>query len=472
LRRVSVAYFYLLPLIACFCLAVSCKKQIDNNVALIFSCANDEVRFDTVFTSIGSVTKKFTVYNPSNSDITTNIFLSGGKSSFYSINVNGLPGTDFKNVEIREKDSIFIFVKVNINPLDQNNPFLVTDAIDFLTGSKRQEVKLIAYGQDARYIVAGSNGYKIVANPHETTTWTKERPYVVYGWAAIDSLGTLIIEPGTKIYFHHNSGLWAYRYSKLIVGEGGSLDEPVLFRGDRLEKEFEDDYAQWNRIWINEGTNVSINNAIITNAFIGIQVDPLMEIIPTSVKIENTIVKNTKHCGVFGRFLSLEMTNCVITGNEGFSLQLEAGRYSMKHLTIANYYKWERKAPACFVSNKASDPIYSEMPAINTKVDFYNCIIYGKPEAKIETEIEVVKDNGAELEITFQHCLLRVKNSAPYFDNCLLNKDPKFKDINKLDFSLQSSSPAIGAGKPDIGVDNDILGKPRGDKPDIGAYQY
>jgi len=501
-RQFLVNYFCFSLLTICLCLAVSCKKPSGDDI-LRFSYVyiNDEgkakyvidtkitMTFDTVFTSIGSITRNFLVHNTSNQEITIkSIYLAGGTHSMYSINVNGVPGVQgmpFKDITIPKKDSIFVFVKVNINPQNQNNPFLVTDSIVFLTGSRVQDVKLLAYGQDARYIIADpETGVKVVAGKNETVKWTKERPYVVYGWAGIDTLGTLEIEAGTRIYFHNNSGLWAYRYSNLNAN--GTLEEPVLFRGDLLEKQFDEDYNQWNRILINEGANANINYAIISNAFIGVQVDPLPDkdgitITPNSlVKIENTIIKNTKQSGVLSRFLNLEMTNCLIINNGGCGLQLECGQYTMKHLTIANYFKQNtRKTPACYVSNKISDAAYKDIPPQDTKVDFQNCIIYGnyKKEEKIESEIVVHKEDKAELKAKFKNCLMQIKNGTSYpedcvFEGCERNKDPKFTDINKFDFKLLPESPAIGIGLPNIGVPFDILGNPRGDKPDLGAYQF
>ena len=493
MNRTPAISLCILPLILCLILTFSCKRpDSDNNVELHFSIHSDNediqfpsptVHFDTVFSGIGSITRRFTVHNPSNGDVTTTIFLANGKKSYYSINVNGMPGTVdnnsyFKNITIPKKDSIFIFVKVNINPSLQNNPFLVTDSIVFLTGRYKQDVKLLAYGQDARYIIAdqGSEGFrfKIVAGEHEVVRWTKEKPYVVFGWAAIDSTGTLEIEAGTRIHFHNNSGLWAYRCSNLKVGnQDGTLGEPVLFRGDRLEKWFDEDYAQWNRIWINEGAQVAINHAIITNAFIGVQVEALpyndgtIDLTHNSlVKIENTTIKNTRNAGVLARFLNIEMTNCVITNNGAYSLQLEGGEYTMKHVTIGNYFKQaERKASACYVSNKVS--VYDVDMDVNA--EFINCIITGK----LETEIEVKKGEKAKLEVAFHSCLVKSKNNSDYFDEyCLRNEDPKFTDIDKLDFRLLPSSPAIGAGKPNIGVDKDILGNSRGNPPSIGAYEF
>jgi len=469
-RRISVIYLYFLPILIIFGAITSCKPHENNDVLLKFS--TPVVTFDTIFTSVGSITKYFTVHNRSNNEVSTTIFLAGNNKSFFSINVDGESGTYFKNVIIPKKDSIYVFVTVHINPKNVNNPYLVTDSVVFLTGTNTQDVKLLAYGQDAHFIVADKEtGFKVVAGEHETVRWTKERPYVVYGWAAIDSLGTLEIEAGTKIYFHNNSGLWAYRCSNLEVK--GTKEEPVLFRGDRLESWYEKDYAQWNRIWINEGATVTIDNAIITNAFIGIQVEALPYsnghiILPqnSSVKIDNTIIKNTKNCGVLSRFLNIEMTNCVIANNGASSLQLEGGQYKMKHLTVVNHFmQAERKVPACYVSNVVS--VYDDLP-MDIEAEFINCIITGKNE----TEAEIIKKGDkSSLSASFQNCLLKAKNGSEYFKDCLRNEDPKFEEQDKLDFRLKSGSPAIGKGKPISEVDKDILGTTRKSPPDIGAYE-
>jgi len=474
-RPIQATYLYVLSLIICLCCAVSCKKHNENNdVNLRFSCENNTLTFDTVFTSVGSITKHFTVHNPSKSDVTTTIYLAGGAKSKYSINVNGMPGIHFKDVTIPAKDSIFIFVKVNIDPNNPDNHFLETDSIVFMTGVRTQDVNLMAYGQDANFILADpKSGFKVVAGENETVTWTKEKPYVVYGWAAIDSTGTLNIEAGTKIYFHSGSGLWAYRYSNLNVN--GTLEEPVSFRGDRLEAWFNDDYAQWDRIWINEGAEVSIHYAVISNAFVGVQIEPLptndgfLNITDKTIKIENSIIQKTKNCGVISRFLNVNMTNCVIADNGGYGLLLEGGKFTMKHLTVANYYmQAERKNPTCFISNKVlSIKEYETLDPIETKAEFINCIITGRNE----TEVEVKKMDGAELTAAFKNCLVKSKNDADFFEACLLNKDPLFTDKDKHDFTLLPDSPVIGKGKPDVGVPFDILGNPRGNAPDIGAYQ-
>jgi hypothetical protein len=124
------------------------------------------------------------------------------------------------------------------------------------------------------------------------------------------------------------------------------------------------------------------------------------------------------------------------------------------------------------VSNKISAPEYEQIPPIDTKADFFNCIFYGSILKNIQTEVETYRDKGAELEVLFQNCLVKAKDNSGYFKDCLRNEYPVFVDTLKHDFQLQATSPAIGKGKPNIEVPFDILGNSRGDKPDIGAYQF
>ena len=67
----------------------SCKKDLLlSNGALEFSV--DTVLFDTVFTSIGSTTKNFKIYNRSNRPVVIyEVQLAGGSNSTYRFNLDG-----------------------------------------------------------------------------------------------------------------------------------------------------------------------------------------------------------------------------------------------------------------------------------------------------------------------------------------------------------------------------------------------
>ena len=86
----------------------SCKKDdllTDPSATLEFS--DDTIMFDTVFVSIGSVTKNFRIYNRHDQPMKiSTIRLAGGNSSLFRMNVNGTPGKVFSDLEIRAGDSI------------------------------------------------------------------------------------------------------------------------------------------------------------------------------------------------------------------------------------------------------------------------------------------------------------------------------------------------------------------------------
>lgn len=459
-------YFYLIVILLITLFFTSCRPEQFGDTPLVFSTT--EVTFDTVFTTVGSTIQSFTVHNPSHTSVKTDIRLGGGNQSYYSINVDGEPGIYFKDVIIPPKDSIYIFVKVTINPGNVNNPFLVTDSIEFITISGKQSVQLIAYGQDANFIVADSGPehlrYKVVAGAHEEVIWTKEKPYVVYGWAVVDSLGTLKIEPGTKIYFHANSGLWVYRYGHLEAV--GSVDEPILFRSDRLDEWFDSDFTQWSRIWIMEGNRDNlIDHAIVTNSYVGIQMEGFSEYTSNKTIISNTIIKNNQNSSVIARWANFDMVNCVVTQTGGCCLQLEVGKWRVVNSTLANYAAVGRDTthPVVYVSNKSS----FDLQSYHSEAYFENTIIDGN----FRRELREYKSPEYQLNTLYKNCMIRIPNSLPSFVQVILNQNPQFKDRTELDFRLKSNSPAIDAGVPN-GVLFDILGNPRVGNPDIGAYEF
>ena len=240
------------------------KEEFDTSTSTTLSFSQDTITFDTIFTTVGSATKRLVVYNHSNKAIKiSSVSLSGKNSSFFSLNVDGTATNDAKDVEIFAHDSMFVFVKVLINPNNDNNPLLVSDSIRFTLNGNVQYVQLVACGQDAKFVIAdtkqqGLPMYKIVAAENETVTWTAEKPIVIYGYAVIDSAATLNIEQGARIYLHNGAGIWVYKGGCIHVN--GSQDSPVTFQSDRTEKWYANASGLWDRIYINDATKNSTIN--------------------------------------------------------------------------------------------------------------------------------------------------------------------------------------------------------------------
>lgn len=136
-------YFFLLVI-------TSCQKEnfsTSSDIKLQFS--TDTVSFDTIFTRIGSITQWMKVKNPSKYSINiSKIFLAGGEKSPFRLNINGLTGYEDYDVKMSSGDSIFIFVEVTIDPAGKNNPMLIQDSIVFEVNGNRQDIDLMAFGQD------------------------------------------------------------------------------------------------------------------------------------------------------------------------------------------------------------------------------------------------------------------------------------------------------------------------------------
>ena len=463
----------------------SCRKPIEfsDDESLKVAFSTDTITFDTVFTTLGSSTRHLMVYNNNDENLKINsIRLKNGNMSQFSINVDGVSGYDFSDVEIYAKDSVYIFIRVTINPNDQNTPFFVEDKLIFETNKNKQEVSLTAYGQNATYIIADTKignfpKFKIIADSLQEVHWTSERPYVVYGYALINSYGTLVIEEGTQVHFHSGGGLWAYSEGQLRVE--GTPENPVVFQGDRLELSFTDEPGQWDRIWLmeaRENYGHYINNAIIKNGFIGIQAETFLKNNMAPLYIDNTIIDNHTGMGIYSNFYHLKASNFVISNCGTYAIALTGGgEYMFEQGTVANNWsKSTRTTPSLFFNNIYKDP----SDGIDYTNNFYyamnNCIMYGNQEEEFSTDFRPGPDTTYIFNNSLLKTLRRNKEGFANFNECIFNQDPKFVN-NEYNFHLDTLSPAIGIGNPIYSVgmlQYDLDGVSRGDNPDAGAYQF
>jgi hypothetical protein len=394
--------------------------------------------------------------------------------------VDGISGTYFKDVEIAAKDSLFIFVKVTINPAQVNNPFLVSDSVVFRNKNSQQKVDLIAYGQDAHFVVADRESaygpIKIAVQEGQTVHWTNDKPWVIFGFATVDSLGTLIIDAGTKIYSHKNGGLLIHKGASLQVN--GTAADPVLFKSDVLNYSMsENKSGQWSRIWIMESSQNSVlNHAIVENAEVGIDIESMQQREAGKTIIRNCLIKNSYFYGIQIRNAEVEMENTIIANSEQTNvLSMRVGDLLANHVTIANY-KNTKNAAACAFKNYFFDYVVvgNTLQTIQyegaTNIIFNNCIVYGNKEEELLEEAG--EQTSSLINYQLNNCLVRSRWNNAHLTQCIFNQDPLFKDISKYEFSLLLNSPAINAGKTGLGITNDYAGNSRDGQPDIGAYEF
>jgi len=474
----------LVSLVAMFSLYSCQKDQIDTDPDSKLEFSQDTLFFDTVFTSLGSITQSFTIHNPGQHKLRiSSIRLAGGASSFYRMNIDGVAAFEVNDVEIEGEDSLYVFCRVTIDPTDERNPFVVSDSIIFETNSNVQAVNLVAWGQNANYILAdtyipGFPKFRILAHENETVRWTSDRPYVIYGYAVVDSTGRLEISRGARIYFHDNSGLWVYKGGS--ISARGSMDAPIVFQGDRLEEFYEDLPGQWDRIWINEGSvNNEIDYAIIRNGFIGLQLETLQEQMGNQLILSNTRIENMTGYGILTRFYNLTaFNNVVVNCGQYLAAFTWGGNYDVRQCTFANYWSSSvRVTPSIVMNNFATDADNVVYP-FEFQGYFGNIVFDGRNE----DELLLLSDPGAPFNYKFDHCLLKTMldiSDQNHYPGCLVNEDSLYIDYLEGNYQPDTLSPLIDKGNPEVitqsffDLGRDIIESMREPAlPDIGAYEF
>jgi hypothetical protein len=468
---------------------VSCISEEDyirdKSANLKFS--SDTLRFDTIFTSMGSVTKQIMVYNKENKPIKIDqIRLGGGRNSFYRINVDGDTNIIIKDVEIGAKDSMYIFARVTINPNNQNNPLLVSDSIIFSFNNKEQYVQLEAFGQDAYYHYPKAGNFISIAHQEGAQNgvtvngydiqWNNDKPHVVFGVLGVDSLYTLNITSGTRIHFNSKASFLIYRDASLNVI--GNTQDPVVFEAIRRDGYYASLPGQWDYIHYYPGSkNNVLHDAIIKNATIGLIIDSCVTAdvdIPT-VDIKNVRIENMSAYGILSRGGHIKAGNLLVqnTAKETLALTI-GGKYQFVYCTFANYWNYEsRKTKTVFLQNYYVDFNNNIQLRPIIECNFYNTIIYGSQDE----EIIIDKMEGADLNYAFESSLLKtsiLNNQSPFVSNCVFNQDPLFNKPMEGDLRIQEGSVAIGMANlswyPFFPYD--LAGNDRLSYRTIGALEY
>ncbi len=441
-------------------------------------------------------------------------------NSFYRLNVDGTTGLEgdlegkfFENIELLAKDSLFIFIEttIDIETLSASDTqFLYTDKILFDAGSNQQEVDLVTLVKDAVFIYPNRNEDTGIIEtlvfdvngdgiPDETSiqgrflnddelTFTNERPYVIYGYAGVNTGQVLTMEPGTRVHFHANSGLIVTTDGSLqINGEFSAdqdlLENEVILEGDRLEPLFADVPGQWGTVWLFNGSiNNTINYATIKNGTIGVLAEGNQDAPNDKLSITNSQLYNHSSFGILGRATSISGENVVINncGQSSFA-GIFGGKYNFTHSTIANYWNNSfRQFPALLLNDFLVDENNSVITNALVEANFNNCIIYGNdnPEFLLENE-------GNQFNFKFTHCLLRFDNDnlsgsgnynfndALHYEGNRFNQNPNFESAfeNLMRIGQNSAANDLGLLAFADQVPFDLLNMSRISEPDSGAYQ-
>ena len=327
-------FLYLLILIGVA--ACSDDDSFTTSPTATLSFSADSVKMDTVFSTIGSRTYDFWVYNRSQSGVRLqSVRLRQGNQTGFRVNVDGTYldnalGSVVTDLEVRKGDSIRVFVELTAPENGQSEPQKIEDDLLFrLESGVEQRVVLRGYAWDALQLKSGL----VVSSD---TLIESSRPIVLYGQGLrVDSAATLTLK-NTTLYFHDGAGVDVY---------GTLKAENTLFRGDRLDHMF--DYLPYDRV-SGQWRGIHLYSSSTGNELIGSEVRSAMDGIvcdsaklsPTNLRLymEHSVVHNCKGHGVqaFNAFIGL--VNCQLTNTLGDCLAVYGGACEVRQCTLAQFY--------------------------------------------------------------------------------------------------------------------------------------
>lgn len=461
----------------------SCRKDnfySGSDEILEFSV--DTLTFDTVFTTIGTITRFVKVKNTSNNDLLLDeIRLSDFELSPFRINVDGVPVSDgrIEDVLILKKDSIYIFVEATLGENNANDPLVFLQELQYFYNGVTQSSYLQAWGQDA-YFHFG----EIYEN--ENVTWENDKPHVIvrnsgFPGVGVDSFSTLTILPGTKVFATAGSGLFID--GVLNVGITGNTDS-VVFQSDRIETltsglSFEENVGLWYGIGIFSGAEANFHNVVINNATYGITGRFIQGNYQTfsnnsrpEILLDKVVIKNSALNALIALNSNLSATNCLFhtAGGNLVALAL-GGDYQLDNCTFYNAggFGVNHEEAVLALSNFAQN---QNGGAINTleRADITNCIIDGT----LAEEISLNNLEQANFNYNFKNCLIKTELDIAEdsnFENCIVNENPIFENASSRNFRLTENSPCIDVGF-DNGIIEDLDFKTRSFPIDIGAFEF
>ncbi|WP_421809554.1 choice-of-anchor Q domain-containing protein [Flagellimonas sp.] len=490
-------------------LGASCRNDFEfvpSSGQLAFS--KDTVFLDTVFTNIGSSTYTLKVYNRSQQDILIPyVGLETGQNSSYRLNVDGMAGKEFNNVPLLAKDSLFVFIETTFDITQTTlNEFLYTEGLLFGNGGSTQRVELVTLVKDAVFLYPAtrSDGTKetLVLGQDDAGNditvegfflepdqldFTNEKPYVIYGYAAVPDGNVLTVQPGARVHFHNRSGILVNEGATLHINgalseDPTALENEVIFEGDRLEPGYADVPGQWGTLWIREGsTGNSIDHLTLKNATVGLRVEGDGILDTPTLHVRNTQIYNSQEHNLWATAAHIQAQNTVLGGAGSSSLYIDlGGQYRFVHSTLANYWNHGfRSGTTLSLANFANG-----MAKDLQQADFINCIVAGS----LSLELALLQDSSVDFNFGFDHCLLQFNDNNDQFGenplynfgntdlyrNIVLNQEPNFFNPSKNQLTIHDNSAAIDKGDPDasLSVPADILGMDRTQNPDLGAYEF
>lgn len=473
----------ILLILFCACALIGCREyrvSDDPDLRIVFSC--DTLRFDTVFTEQGSSTALLMVYNRNQSAVMIDrVWMDEGHA--FHVNIDGEADvTKMTRLQINGGDSLFVFVRTDIDTRSSNNPVLVSDLLHFhLSSGRSQQVVLEAYGQDVTRIGRQGCGRTEVGD----YTFTADKPYLIFDTLVVG--GKMTIEAGAQLFMHSTACI----YALADVEANGTREAPVCIRGDRLDRLFDSVpylYAGggWDGLYLQaeqphsyQFTYVDIlsgNNGLFC-------ISECTDDLPT-LRMDGCRIHNHTRFGLVLNNIDALVTNTEISNCASYCVYCAGGKHDFIHSTIASYFGYtniriqtvaKENTAAVYIDNLTKTAPFTTTSFVNSIITGYlpNQVVVATPFDRYYPG--VFKNNYLKTDtLSLPHAQTNVYWQAT--DTAVfINDYYKYKEYIYYDFRLDAKSPAIAIGDSIAALpySEDRNGVPRsGLIPDVGCYQH
>lgn len=453
------------PCIVAVLVATGCiNDDYATSSADVLEFSTDTLSFDTVVTKQGTPTKQFVVYNHSSKQVKiSSIKVLGNDKGRFFINVDGVKGEEFHDVDIRGGDSIYVFVECKVDEALSDELVKVVDKIEFVTNGVTQHVVLQAWGQDV-IILRGDTIY-------DDMRLSAEHPYVVYDTLVVAQGATLTVDPGVQLLFHNHAALRVYGRLDAV----GTPEKPIIMRGDRLDNvvgeiSFDIMSGQWGGVIFSYGSyDNEMAYVVMKGSEIGMHcssTDPAQR----TLHLFNCILQNSSSSVLTTLNARVDAEGTEFSNAADGVVHFIGGNIHMVNCTFANYYLFSAISEP--IVNVWKEHVTEQVLPLTCYLD--NCIIYGLAG---DINAGVLDD----YDVYLRNCLLKsAGEDDDHFINCVWSADPKFYTVREdyiFDYRLHNESDAIGRGDRSLCPDAaryDFYGNDRfaNQGIDLGAYVW
>lgn len=425
----------------------------------------DTLDFGVIYTDELSRTSRFVVYNRHDKGLSLqSVKMAGPNAELFRINVDGMSGRELNDIEIRAKDSVFVFVEASLPATDADAPVRVESELQFVVNGVTSRVVVAADGQDIHRL----RGLVV----DKDTTLAAGRPYRVTDSLVVAPGATLTLEPGVRLMFH----------DKAFMAVGGTLrsmgtaEQPVRLTGDRAGDvitgvSFDIMSRQWDCVdFLPSSQDNCLQYTEISNTSYGVAVyGDGSDLDSPKLTLLNCRLRNSGECVLLAFNASIDARGCEFAEAASGLVYLMGGRHRFDLCTASNHYLFASSGGAAWTF---ADPEATELWAgiEPTSALITNSITWGIGD-------DVYPGDLAGLPIIFNRCLFRSKGTDDdNFVECIWDADPLFyteREKYIFDYRLRPESPAIGAAYPGLSerpLATDFYGTPRA--ADLGAYAF